>query len=86
MCEDLERIWSNGQLAVLKKALTAAAELSVGLLEATEVVEPNPIRLMRVQATQTCTTVIGMGCIFIWTPSADRSKMPSGKVRNKYEQ
>ena len=44
MCEDLERIWSNGQLAVLKKALTAAAELSVGLLEATEVVEPNPIR------------------------------------------
>ena len=44
VCEDLERIWSNGQLAVLKKALTAAAELSVGLLEATEVVEPNPIR------------------------------------------
>ena len=39
VCEDLERIWSNGQLAVLKKALTAAAEL-----EATEVVEPNPIR------------------------------------------
>ena len=29
---------------MLKKALTAAAELSVGLLEATEVVEPNPIR------------------------------------------
>ena len=27
-----------------------------------------------------------MGCIFIWTPSADRSKMLSGKVRNKYEQ
>ena len=44
VCEDLERIWSNGQLAVLKKALTAAAELSVGLLEATEVLEPNPIR------------------------------------------
>ena len=43
VCEDLERIWSNGQFAVLKKALTAAAELEVGLLEATEVVEPNPI-------------------------------------------
>ncbi len=41
--EDLERIWSDGQLAVLKKALTAAAELGTGLLEATEVVEPNPI-------------------------------------------
>ncbi len=38
------RIWSNGQLAVLKKALSAAAELGAGLLEATEVVEPNPIR------------------------------------------
>ena len=36
-------LWSGGQLAVLKKALTAAAELGVGLLEATEVVEPNPI-------------------------------------------
>ncbi len=44
MLEDLEGLWSNGQLAVLKKALTAAAELGVGLLEATEVVEPNPIR------------------------------------------
>lgn len=43
VCEDLERIWSNGQIAVLKKALTAAAELGAGLLEATEVVEPNPI-------------------------------------------
>ena len=43
MCEDLERIWSNGQIAVLKKALSAAAELGAGLLEATEVVEPNPI-------------------------------------------
>ena len=43
VCEDLERIWSNGQIAVLKKALSAAAELGTGLLEATEVVEPNPI-------------------------------------------
>ena len=43
VCEDLERIWSNGQVAVLKKALSAAAELGAGLLEATEVVEPNPI-------------------------------------------
>ena len=29
---------------VLKKALTAAQNLGCGLLEATEVVEPNPIR------------------------------------------
>ena len=43
VCEDLERIWSNGQIAVLKKALSAAAELGTGLLEATEVVEPNPL-------------------------------------------
>ena len=43
VCEDLERIWSNGQITVLKKALSAAAELGTGLLEATEVVEPNPI-------------------------------------------
>lgn len=43
VCEDVERIWSNGQIAVLKKALSAAAELGTGLLEATEVVEPNPI-------------------------------------------
>ena len=42
--EDMERLWSDGQLAVLKKALTAAVELGAGLLEATEVVEPNPIR------------------------------------------
>ena len=42
--EDLEAIWSDGQFAVLKKALNAAAELGVGLLEATEVVEPDPIR------------------------------------------
>ena len=40
----MERLWSDGQLAVLKKALTAAVELGAGLLEATEVVEPNPIR------------------------------------------
>ena len=43
MLEDLEELWSNGQIAVLKKALLAAAELGAGLLEATEVVEPNPI-------------------------------------------
>lgn len=41
--EDPEELWCDGQLAVLKKALTAAVELGVGLLEATEVVEPNPI-------------------------------------------
>lgn len=42
--EDLEGLWSNGQIAVLKKALSAAAKSGAGLLEATEVVEPNPIR------------------------------------------
>ena len=42
---DLEALWSGGQLDVLKKALTAALELGAGLLEATEVVEPNPIHL-----------------------------------------
>lgn len=41
--EDLERLWSNGQISVLKKALSAAAKSGAGLLEATEVVEPNPI-------------------------------------------
>ena len=41
--EDLGGVWSDGQLAVLKKALVTAAGLDVGLLEATEVVEPNPI-------------------------------------------
>ena len=42
--EDLEGLWSNGQIAVLKKALSAAAKSGAGLLEATDVVEPNPIR------------------------------------------
>ena len=42
--EDQEGLWSNGQIAGLKKALSAAARLKTGLLEATEVVEPNPIR------------------------------------------
>lgn len=42
--EDLEGMWIDGQVAVLKKALFAAAKLKAGLLEATEVVEPNPIR------------------------------------------
>ena len=42
--EDLEGLWSNGQIAVLKKALSAAAKSGAGLLEATEVVESNPIR------------------------------------------
>ena len=37
------QLWSNGQIAVLKKALSAAAKSGVGLLEATEVVEPNPL-------------------------------------------
>lgn len=43
IAQDLEGLWSNGQIAVLKKALSAAAKSGVGLLEATEVVEPNPI-------------------------------------------
>ena len=41
--EDLEELWCDGQLAVLKKALTFAVELGTGLLEAAEVVEPDPI-------------------------------------------
>ena len=44
VCTDLESLWSGGQLAVLKKALAAAQKLGCGLLEATEVVEPNPIQ------------------------------------------
>ena len=39
----MEGLWCDGQLAVLKKALTSAVELGAGLLEATEVVEPDPI-------------------------------------------
>lgn len=41
---DLEGMWIDGQLAVLKKALNAAKDLGAGLLEATEVVMPNPLR------------------------------------------
>ena len=41
--EDMGGLWCDGQLAVLKKALTFAVELGTGLLEATEVVEPDPI-------------------------------------------
>ncbi len=40
---DLERQWCGDQLPVLVKALQAAREQERGLLEATEVVEPNPI-------------------------------------------
>ena len=61
--EDLEGLWNDGQLAVLKKALDAAAELGAGLLEATEVVEPNPIHPMRVPAIPTYTTATGTGYI-----------------------
>lgn len=43
ICGDFEELWCNGQLDVLKKALAAAVKLGAGLLEATEVVEPNPI-------------------------------------------
>lgn len=41
---DLESLWSCGQLEVLKKALTSAKEKGCGLLEATDVVVPNPIK------------------------------------------
>ena len=46
--EALDYLWNGLGLEKkgwkrLKKALTAAAELGAGLLEATEVVEPNPI-------------------------------------------
>jgi hypothetical protein len=44
VCADLGLLWSGGQLAVLKKALVEAQKLGCGLLEATEVVEPNPIQ------------------------------------------
>lgn len=40
---DFEKMWSHGQLDVLKKALNAAKNAACGLLEATEVVEPNPV-------------------------------------------
>lgn len=39
---DMEQLWSDGQIGVLKKALVEANDLRCGLLEATEVVEPNP--------------------------------------------
>ena len=42
--EDLGGVWSDGRLEVLKKKLVTAAKLDVGLLEATEVVEPDSIR------------------------------------------
>lgn len=42
---DFEALWSDGQLAVLQKALQAAEQAGAGLLEATEVVEPNPFSL-----------------------------------------
>ena len=41
--EDLEALWCDGQLDVLKKALQAAQAENCGLLEATEVVEPDPL-------------------------------------------
>lgn len=40
---DFEQLWIDGQLEVLKKALHAAIELKCGLLEASDVVIPNPI-------------------------------------------
>lgn len=43
--QDLEGVFSFGRLAVFLKALEAAKALGVGLLEATEVVEPNPLEL-----------------------------------------
>ena len=41
---DFEAVFSHGRLAVLKKALSAAREIGSGLLEATEVIEPDPLR------------------------------------------
>lgn len=40
--EDLEQCYSHGRLAVFLKALRSAQEQGLGILEATEVVEPNP--------------------------------------------
>ncbi len=40
--EDLEQCYSHGRLAVFLKALQAAQEQGLGILEAAEVVEPDP--------------------------------------------
>lgn len=40
---DFAGVYSHGRLKVLQKALGAARDKGVGLLEATEVVEPNPM-------------------------------------------
>ena len=71
-CEDLEGLWSNGQIAVLKKALSAVAKIKTGTaLEATEVVEPNPIRPNESTSYSTCTTVTRDGVyLYIDTVSA----------------
>ena len=84
--EDLEGLWRDGQFAVLKRPSLPRRKLGVGLLEATEVVEPNPISPNESTSYSNLYHCDRDGCIFIWTPSADRSKMLSGKVRNKYEQ
>ncbi len=44
VCRDMGDLWSNGQFDVLKKALLKAKELECGLLEATDVIAPNPIK------------------------------------------
>lgn len=41
--KDFAKRYSHGRLAVFKKALLAARDSGAGLLEATEVVEPNPV-------------------------------------------
>ncbi|MFQ7474276.1 hypothetical protein [Anaerotignum sp.] len=69
-----------------EKGPCRAAELGAGLLEATEVVEPNPIHPNESTSYSNLYHCDRDGCIFTWTPSADRWKMPSGKVRNRHKQ
>lgn len=84
--EDLEGLWRDGQFAVLKRPSLPRRNWVSACWKLPRWWNQTPSPPMRVPAIPTCTTVIEMGCIFIWTPSADRSKMLSGKVRNKYEQ
>lgn len=43
--EDLDAFFSHHRIDIFLKALLAARELSAGLLEATDVIEPNPLNL-----------------------------------------
>ena len=81
--EDLEQ-WTD--CCAEKKHYSAAAELGAGLLEATEVVEPNPISPNESTSYSNLYHCDRDGVDLYMTPSADRLKMPFGKVRDRYEQ